>query len=93
MIKFSGGGGGAEVVTPSNPSPLQTTFAFTHPLFKDVYLERSLNDPHHPTSSILHYYAFSIHHHPSPTPSKNVDHTYSVVDFGKQNSFKSEAKK
>ena len=37
------------MVTPSVPSPLpRTTFAFTHPLFQDVF-EKILYD--HPTSS------------------------------------------
>ena len=52
-LKFSGGGRGGDTFKP--PSPVRTTFAFTHPCFK-MFLERSLNDPtpHHPTSSILH---------------------------------------
>ena len=34
---FRGGGGGTGVVTPSNPPPPTKTFAFTHPLFLDVF--------------------------------------------------------
>ena len=41
------------------------------PVFK-MFLERSLNDPHHPTSSIFHCYPLPIHH---SFPPKNFDHT------------------
>ena len=65
MIKIFWGGG---VVTPSKPLP------FTHPCFK-MFLERSLNDPHHPTSSTFHCYPLTIHH-----PPKNLDHTLLCLD-------------
>ena len=37
-----------------------------------MFLERSLNDPHHPTSSTFHCYPLPIHH---PSPPRNFDHT------------------
>ena len=60
-LKFSGGQGWWYL---QNPPPLRTTFAFTHPCFK-MFLDRSLNDLHHPTSSILHCYPPP---HPPPLP-------------------------
>ena len=36
-LKFSGGGGGRVGDTFKTSLPLRTTFAFTHPLFKDVF--------------------------------------------------------
>ena len=35
-----------------------------------MFLERPLNDPHHPTSSIFHWYPLPIHHS-FPPPNKN----------------------
>ena len=51
MIKIFWGGAG--VVTLSKPPPLRTTSPL-HTLCFKMFLERSLNDPHHPTSKILH---------------------------------------
>ena len=78
MINIFWGGGGRGGDTFDTPSPLRTTFAFTHPCFK-MFLERSLNDPHHPTSSIFHCYPLPIHHPFSI--HKNVDHTLRCSAF------------
>ena len=69
MIKVfpAGGRGGDTFNTPSYEQllPLPT------PCFK-MFLERSFNDPHHPTSSTFHCYPLPIHH---PFPPKNFDRT------------------
>ena len=64
MIKIFRGRGGDTLKTPF---PLQTAFAFTHPLFK-TFLERSLNDLH-PTTPL-----------PLPPP-KNFDRTLAGFDW------------
>ena len=66
--------GGAGVVTPSKPPPpYEQLLPLSTPCFK-MFLERSLNDPHHPTSSIFHCYPPTPSTTPSPPP-KNFDHT------------------
>ena len=66
MIKtFQGGGRGGDIF--KTPSLYKQLLPLSTPCFK-MFLERSLNDPHHPTSSIFHSY-------PLPPPPKNFDHT------------------
>ena len=78
MIKiFQGGGKGGD--TFKNPSPYEQLLPLPTPCFK-MFLERSLNDPHHPISNSLHCNPLSIHH-PSPPPPKNFDHTILVTFF------------
>ena len=57
-LKFSGGWGGDTFKTPS---PYEQLLPLPTPCFK-ILLERSLNDPQHPTSSIPHRYPLPIHH-------------------------------
>ena len=81
-LKFSGGAG---VVTPSKPSPpYEQLLPLPTPCFK-MFLKRSLNDPHHPTSSIFHCYPLP-HPPPLPPPPKNFDHTHGrpAVSFASQ---------
>ena len=69
MIKIFWGAG---VVTAfKTPSPYEQLLPLLTPCFK-MFLERSLNDPHPPTSSIFHCYPLPIHH---PFPLKNFNHT------------------
>ena len=67
MIKIFGEGEG--VMTPSKPSPPYEQLLPLPTPCSEIFLERSLNDPHphHPTSSIFHCYPLPIHH-PSPPP-------------------------
>ena len=65
---------GPVVVIPSKPLPPMNNFCFYPPPCFKMFLERSLNDPHHPTSSIFHCYPLPIYH-PFPPPPKNFDHT------------------
>ena len=58
------------MVTPSKPpSPYEQRLPLLTPCFK-MFLERSLNDPHHPTSSTFHCYPPSPSTTPSPPPLK-----------------------
>ena len=71
MIKvFGEGGRGTDTFKP--PPLCEQLLPLPTPCFK-MFLERSLNDTQHPTSSILHCYPLPIHH-PFPPP-KNFDHT------------------
>ena len=59
---FPGGDRGGDTFKP--PSPYEQLLPLPTPCFK-MFLERSLNDPRHPTSSILHCYPPP---HPPPLP-------------------------
>ena len=62
------GGRGGDTFKP--PSPYEQLLPLPTPCF-EMFLERSLNDPHphHPTSSIFHCYPLHIHH---PSPPKKI---------------------
>ena len=65
------------MVTHSKPlPPYDQLLPLPTPCFK-MFLERSLNDPHHPTSSIFHCYPLP---HPPPSPPKNFDHTLATTE-------------
>ena len=58
---------GAGLVTPSKPPPPTNNFCLHPPPAVKMFLERSLNDPHHSTLSIFHCYPLPIH---TPFPLK-----------------------
>ena len=64
-LKFSwgggggGGGGGMDGDTFNPPSPCEKLLPLPTPCF-EMFLERSLNDPNHHSSSILHCYPLLI---------------------------------
>ena len=74
MYDFQGEG----MMTPSKPPPPTNNFCL-YPRFK-MSFERSLNDPHHPTLSIFHYYPPSTTPGFPPPPKKNLI-TQLLVDF------------
>ena len=69
MIKIFRGAG---VVTPSKPSPPINNFRLYPPPVLRCFWKDPLMTPHHPTSSIFHYYPPP---HPPPLPPRNFDHT------------------
>ena len=71
-LKFSGGGKGGD--TFKTPSPLRTTFAFTHPCFK-MFSERSLNDPPPPLPQLKHLSLLPFSPPTTPPWPKNFNHT------------------
>ena len=64
-IKISGGEG---VVTNSGHPPSNKKFLPLPASYFKIFLERFLNDPYHPTSSIFHCHLPHPHPHPPPLP-------------------------
>ena len=73
-------------MTPSKPPlPTNNFCLYPSPVLR-CFLERSLNDPHHPTSSIFHCYPLPIH---QPFPhSENFNHTHTVSRMAPRKSIK-----
>ena len=80
MIKIFWGEGGRGGDTFETPSPYEQLSPLPTTCFK-MFLERSLNDPHHPTSSIFHCYPLPLPIHHPVSPHKNVDHTLRCSAF------------
>ena len=79
-LNFLGGMGDDTFRTPT---PLPTTFAFTHPFLRCFWKDPLMTPtPHHPTSSIFYCYPLPIHH-PFPLIQIliNFDHTHNVLPF------------